>query len=74
MTGIRAFEHAGWQAAAATFDGFASATALFVAPLLDAVAIKPGTRLLDIACGTGVASGRRLRRARASPASISLTG
>ena len=58
MSSIREFEHAGWQAAAATFDGFAGATALFVEPLLQAVDMKPGMRLLDVACGTGVASAR----------------
>ena len=58
MTSIREFEHAGWQAAAATFDGFAGATALFVDPLLQAAGVKSGMRLLDVACGTGVASAR----------------
>jgi SAM-dependent methyltransferase len=58
MTSIRDFEYAGWRVAAATYDGFAGATALFVDALLDGAKIKPGTRLLDIACGTGVASAR----------------
>lgn len=58
MTSIRDFEHAGWEAAAATFDGFAGATALFVDPLLEAASVKPGMRVLDIACGTGVVSVR----------------
>jgi ubiquinone/menaquinone biosynthesis C-methylase UbiE len=68
MTSIRDFEYAGWRIAAATYDGFAGATALFVAPLLDAAKIKPGARLLDIACGTGVAS------ARAAAAGAHVTG
>src|SRR5947209_399581 len=55
---IREFEHAGWRPAAGTYDGFAAATPLFVVPLLQAAGIKPGTRLLDVACGTGVASAR----------------
>lgn len=58
MTSIRSFEHAGWEAAASTFDGFASVTTLFVDPLLKAAHIKPNMRVLDIACGTGVASAR----------------
>ena len=56
MTTIRDFEHAGWKVAAARYDGFAAATRLFVDPLLQAAGVKSGTRLLDIACGTGVAS------------------
>jgi SAM-dependent methyltransferase len=76
MTSIRDFEHAGWQAAAATFDGFAGATALFVDPLLRAADVKPGIRLLDVACGTGIASaqaaasGARVTGADFSPAMI----
>lgn len=68
MTGIREFEHAGWRVAATTYDGFAGATALFVAPLLKAVGVKSGTRLLDVACGTGVAS------AQAAAAGARVTG
>src|SRR5947209_15462440 len=68
MTSIREFEFAGWRIAAATYDGFAGATALFVDPLLDAANVKPGARLLDIACGTGVAS------ARAAAAGACVTG
>ena len=56
MTSIREFEYAGWRIAAATYDGFAGATALFVEPLLTAAKVKPGMRLLDVACGTGIAS------------------
>src|SRR4029077_9989023 len=56
VTGIRDFEYAGWRVGAPSCDGSAAATALFVAPLLQAAKIKPGTRLLDVACGTGVAS------------------
>jgi ubiquinone/menaquinone biosynthesis C-methylase UbiE len=57
---VRAFEHAGWQQAAAEYDAtFAHATALFVEPLLDAAGIK----VLDVCCGTGIvtaaASARR---------------
>jgi ubiquinone/menaquinone biosynthesis C-methylase UbiE len=51
---VRAFEHAGWQRAAASYaDSFAPATAPFIAPLLAAAAISPGARVLDVACGPG---------------------
>jgi SAM-dependent methyltransferase len=54
---VRAFEHAGWQRAAASYnETFARATARFVAPLLDAVACSPGQRVLDVACGPGRAA------------------
>jgi len=56
MTGIREFEYAGWQVAASAYDGFADATRLFVDSLLRAADVKPGTRLLDVACGSGVAA------------------
>ena len=68
MTGIRDFEYAGWKTAAASYDGFAAVTALFVAPLLAAANVKSGVRLLDVACGTGVAS------ARAAAAGARVTG
>src|ERR1043165_5874750 len=43
MTSIREFEYAGWKSAAASYDGFAAITALFVPPLLAAADVKPGT-------------------------------
>ncbi len=61
MTSIRAFEYAGWKSAAASYDGFAAITALFVDPLLQAACVKPGTRVLDLACGTGVAAAAAAR-------------
>jgi SAM-dependent methyltransferase len=52
---IRAFEHAGWQRAAAEYDAtFARASAPFVDGLLDAAGASPGMRVLDLCCGTGV--------------------
>jgi SAM-dependent methyltransferase len=57
MGAIREFELKGWQAASSSYEGFAGATRLFVAPLIEAVGVKPGMRLLDIACGTGLAAG-----------------
>src|SRR2546421_10835596 len=62
MTSIREFEYAGWQVAALSYDAFADATALFVDPLLQAAGVKAGTGLLDVACGTGVASARAAER------------
>ncbi len=54
---VRAFEHAGWQRAAANYqDTFARATAPFIAPLLAAAEIESGLRILDIACGPGYAA------------------
>lgn len=51
---IRAFEHAGWQRAAASYgDSFAHATAPFVGPLLEAAEFSPGQQVLDVACGPG---------------------
>lgn len=51
----RAFEHAGWENAAARYEAaFAGATRPYVPLLLDAAGAAPGTALLDVACGTGV--------------------
>ena len=51
---VRAFEHAGWQRAAARYTGtFAHATAPFIAPLLAAAGVSADTRVLDVACGPG---------------------
>jgi ubiquinone/menaquinone biosynthesis C-methylase UbiE len=52
---VRAFEHAGWQQAAAEYDAtFAQATAPFAEALLDAAGVAAGMRVLDLCCGTGV--------------------
>jgi len=49
---VRAFEHARWQEAASVYETtFASATKPFIGPLLDAAAVGPGVRVLDICCG-----------------------
>lgn len=59
----RAFEHAGWQGAAARYPGsFARATAPYAAALLDAVGACAGARLLDIACGPGIVAEQAARR------------
>ena len=60
---VRAFEHAGWQRAAALYeDSFAHATAPFVAPLLDAAGVAAGHRVLDVACGPGPTAGAAAAR------------
>jgi SAM-dependent methyltransferase len=57
MGAIRELERNGWQVAAASYDGFAAATRLFVPALLAAVDLKPRMQLLDVACGPGLATG-----------------
>ena len=60
---FRAFEHAGWQGAAAHYPAsFARATSPYVETLLDEAGARAGKRLLDIACGPGIASGAALQR------------
>jgi SAM-dependent methyltransferase len=52
---VRAFEHAGWQQAAAQYDAtFARATTPFVEALLDAAKVGAGMKVLDVCCGTGI--------------------
>src|SRR5690242_8069319 len=60
---IRAFEHAGWQRAASSYESsFAPATAPFVVPLLEAAEISAGQHVLDVACGPGVLAAAAARR------------
>ena len=63
---VRAFERAGWERAAGTYEAaFATATRQFIDPLLDAVG--PAASLLDLCCGPGfVAAAARDRGAAAS--------
>jgi ubiquinone/menaquinone biosynthesis C-methylase UbiE len=54
---VRAFEHAGWQRAAAHYVAtFAQATRGFTGNLLDAARVEAGMRVLDLACGPGFVS------------------
>jgi ubiquinone/menaquinone biosynthesis C-methylase UbiE len=60
---VRAFEHAGWQQAAAQYDAtFAYATAPFTEALLDAAGVIAGMEVLDVCCGTGVVTAAAARR------------
>lgn len=61
--GFKDFEQAGWQRAAAGYhDHFGALTRQTVAPLLDAVGARAGTRLLDVASGPGYAAGAAAER------------
>ena len=54
---VHAFEHAGWQRAAAHYAAtFAHATRGFPNDLLECTRIEAGMRVLDLACGSGVVS------------------
>lgn len=60
---VRAFEHAGWQQAAAEYDAtFARASAPFAEALLDAVGVAEGIQVLDVGSGTGVVTAAASRR------------
>ena len=53
----RDFEHGGWERAANAYAAtFEAVTRLFAAALLDAVAVRSGSQVLDVACGTGFAT------------------
>jgi SAM-dependent methyltransferase len=57
------FERAGWQRAAKYYqDTFGTLTMQAVGPLLDAAAVGPGTRLLDVATGPGYVAGAAAAR------------
>jgi len=64
---VRAFEHAGWQRAAAEYNAnFARASAQFVEPLLDAASVAAGTKVLDLCSGTGLVAAAAALRGAAS--------
>jgi hypothetical protein len=55
---FRDFEHAGWTSNVSEYEaGFARLTRQAVAPLLDAVNLRHGDRLLDVATGPAFSSG-----------------
>jgi len=64
---FRDFEHAGWESNVSEYeDAFARLTSQAIEPLLEAVALRPGIRLLDMATGPGyVAAAAAARGARA---------
>ena len=63
---FRELEHSGWESAAQAYaDHWGSLTSQVIEPLLDAVGVVNGTRLLDIASGPGyVAAAAARRRAK----------
>jgi len=64
---FRDFEHAGWTSNVSEYEAaFARVTSQAIGPLLDAVDLRPGARLLDVATGPGyVAAAAAARGARA---------
>ncbi len=64
---FRDFEHAGWTSNVSEYEAaFARVTSQAIGPLLDAVGLCPGARLLDVATGPGyVAAAAAVRGARA---------
>jgi SAM-dependent methyltransferase len=70
---LRAFERQGHDALATSYHAFFSAvTALATNPLLDAVGLHAGTRLLDVATGPGALAAEAARRG-ARPVGIDLS-
>lgn len=53
-TAFKAFEHAGWEKVAKLYyDYFSDLTGQIISPLLEAVNVRDGMRLLDVATGPG---------------------
>lgn len=62
-TPFRALEHAGWESAVADYeDAFQRLTRQSIEPMLDVLAVGTGTRLVDVACGSGELSAAAARR------------
>ena len=60
---FRAFEHAGWQSVAALYGkDFGKLTSQTSDPLLDAVEVRNGVRVLDMATGPGYIAGAAAQR------------
>jgi SAM-dependent methyltransferase len=60
---FKALERQGWSERAAIYDAVsAKITNYGIAPLLDAAAIGPGQKVLDVCCGTGLVAMRALAR------------
>jgi SAM-dependent methyltransferase len=63
---FNAFEAAGWEARSAGYDGFfGRITPRLVEPLLEAAAVRSGTRVLDVATGPGYVAARAAERGAA---------
>src|ERR1700737_4874690 len=63
LKAFRAWEHAAWQTAVVAYHHFFEDLSLqAIDPLLDAVGIKNGTRLLDVATGPGYAAAAAAQR------------
>jgi len=57
------FERSSWERRASRYqDGFAQLSSRTVDPLLDAVDVRAGTRLLDVGCGPGVLAAHAVER------------
>src|SRR5690348_13491098 len=70
---LRAFDRQGHDALATSYhEFFAAVTALATKPLLDAVRLGSGTRLLDVASGPGALSAEATSRG-ARPVGIDLS-
>ena len=70
---LRAFERQGHDALATSYHAFfAAVTALATNPLLDAVHLRPGIRLLDVATGPGALAAEAANRG-ARPVGIDLS-
>ncbi len=60
---FKGFEHVGWQSVASQYQQyFVALTQQTMAPMLDALHVTPGTRLLDVACGPGFLAAEAARR------------
>ena len=64
---FKQFEHDGWGEVSGTYhDSFGKFTRQAAAPLLDAVGAEKGTRLLEVACGTGAVAEAAAERGAAA--------
>ncbi len=62
-TTFKAFERAGWHERAPVYDAWiGERTRAAVAPLVDAVGVAPGVRVLDLCCGPGYNAGEAAAR------------
>jgi SAM-dependent methyltransferase len=60
---FRAFEHAGWEQIPTRYhESFGDLTVQAIDPLLDAVGVREGMRLLDMASGPGYVAAAAVRR------------